>query len=118
MSKRYIFTYFPHATKVPDTFPNSAAIYDDEWKLIRLLHNAPNGDHEHWLFHLKKDIGERNEVSKKYPKKVAELWQGTGPISRENRGHLSNPKPQLQSGSCIHIQTKKDLLRRPIQKDG
>ena len=66
--KRYIFTYFPHATKVPDTFPNSAAIYDDEWKLIRLLHNAPNGDHEHWLFQSKKDIGEKMK-SQKAPKK-------------------------------------------------
>jgi arylsulfatase A-like enzyme len=106
MDKRYIFTYFPHATKVPDTFPNSAAIYDDEWKLIRLLHNAPNGDHEHWLFHLKKDIGERNEVSKKYPKKVAELSKEldqflakTGaiyptPNPNYNPDHASTPKPK------------------------
>jgi arylsulfatase A-like enzyme len=106
MDKRYVFTYFPHATKVPDTFPNSAAIYDNEWKLIRLLHNAPNGDHEHWLFHLKKDIGERNEVSKKYPKKVAELSKEldrflaeTGavyptPNPNYNPDHASTPKPQ------------------------
>ena len=106
MDKRYIFTYFPHATKVPDTFPNSAAIYDDEWKLIRLLHNAPNGDHEHWLFHLKKDIGERNEISKKYPKKVAELGREldqflakTGaiyptPNPNYNPDHVSTPKPK------------------------
>ena len=106
MDKRYIFTYFPHATKVPDSFPNSAAIYDDEWKLIRLLHNSPNGDHEHWLFHLKKDIGERNEVSKKYPKKVAELGREldqflakTGaiyptPNPNYNPYHASTPKPK------------------------
>ena len=106
MDKRYIFTYFPHATKVPDTFPNSAAIYDDEWKLIRLLHNAPNGDHEHWLFHLKKDIGERNEVSKKHPKKVVELSKEldkflakTGaiyptPNPNYNPDHASTPKPK------------------------
>ena len=106
MDKRYIFTYFPHATKVPDTFPNSAAIYDDEWKLIRLLHNAPNGDHEHWLFHLKKDIGERNDVSKKYPIKVAELGREldqflakTGavyptPNPNYNPDHVSTPKPK------------------------
>ena len=106
MDKRYIFTYFPHATKVPDTFPNSAAIYDDEWKLIRLLHNAPNGDHEHWLFHLKKDIGEKNEVSKKHPKKVAELSKEldsflaeTGaiyptPNPNYNPDHASTPRPK------------------------
>ena len=106
MSKRHIFTYFPHATKVPDSFPNSAAVYDDEWKLIRLLHNAPNGDHEHWLFNLKKDIGERNEVSKKYPNKVAELAKEldqflakTGaiypsPNPNYNSGHASTPKPK------------------------
>jgi len=106
MDNRRIFTYFPHTTKVPDTFPNSAAIYDNEWKLIRLLHNAPNGDHEHWLFHLKKDIGERNEVSKKYPKKVAELNKEldrflaeTGaiyptPNPNYNPDHASAPKPK------------------------
>jgi len=106
MDKRRIFTYFPHATKVPDSFPNSAAVYDDEWKLIRLLHNAPNGDHEHWLFNLKKDIGERNEVSKKYPNKVAELAKEldqfltkTGaiyptPNSNYNPDHASTPKPK------------------------
>ena len=106
MEKRYIFTYFPHATKVPDTFPNSAAIYDDEWKLIRLLHNAPNGDHEQWLFHLKNDIGEKNEVSKKYPNKVAELSSeldrflaGTGaiypsPNPNYDPNKATSPKPK------------------------
>ena len=106
MDNRRIFTYFPHTTKVPDTFPNSAAIYDNEWKLIRLLHNAPNGDHEHWLFHLKKDIGERNEVSKKHPKKVAELSKELDRFLAETRAiyptpnpnynpdHASAPKPQ------------------------
>jgi arylsulfatase A-like enzyme len=106
MDNRHVFTYFPHATKVPDTFPNSAAIYDDEWKLIRLLHNAPNGDHEHWLFHLKNDIGEKNEVSKKYPNKVAELSSeldrflaGTGaiyptPNPNYDPNKASSPKPK------------------------
>jgi arylsulfatase A-like enzyme len=106
MDKRYIFTYFPHATKVPDTFPNSAAIYENEWKLICLLHNAPNGDHEHWLFHLKNDIGEKNEVSKKYPNKVAELSSeldrflaGTGaiyptPNPNYDPNKASSPKPK------------------------
>ena len=106
MDKRYIFTYFPHTTKVPDTLPNSAAIYDDEWKLIRLLHHAPNGEHEHWLFHLKKDISERNEVSKKNPKKVAELGRELDqflaktraiypiPNPNYNPDHGSTPKPK------------------------
>lgn len=73
IDRDYIFTYFPHSTKVPDTLPNSAAIYDDEWKLIRLLHNGKNGSHEHWLFHLKSDIGEQNEVAAANPEKVKEL---------------------------------------------
>ena len=58
------------------------------------------------MFHLKKDIGERNEVSKKYPKKVAELSKEldqflakTGaiyptPNPNYNPDHASTPKPK------------------------
>jgi arylsulfatase A-like enzyme len=116
MDKRYIFTYFPHATKVPDTFPNSAAIYDDEWKLIRLLHNAPNGDHEHWLFHLKKDIGERNEVSKKYPKKVAELSKELNKFLTKTGAIYPTPNPNYNPDHASTSKAKKTYSAAQFKK--
>jgi arylsulfatase A-like enzyme len=107
MDKRYIFTYFPHTTKVPDTLPNSAAIYDDEWKLIRLLHNAPNGDHEHWLFHLKKDIGEKNELSKKHPKKVTELSGELDHFLAETGAVYPKPNPNYDPDKASTPKPKK-----------
>jgi len=116
MDKRHIFTYFPHATKVPDTFPNSAAIYDDEWKLIRLLHNAPNGDHEHWLFHLKKDIGERNEVSKKYPKKVAELGKELDQFLAKTGAIYPTPNPNYNADHASTPKSKKTYSAAQFKK--
>ena len=116
MDKRHIFTYFPHATKVPDTFPNSAAVYDNEWKLIRLLHNAPNGDHEHWLFHLKKDIGERNEVSKKHPKKVAELSKALDRFLAETGAVYPKPNPNYDPNKASFPKPKKTYSAAQFKK--
>ncbi|MBT6851591.1 MAG: sulfatase-like hydrolase/transferase, partial [Opitutae bacterium] len=123
MDKRYIFTYFPHTTKVPDTLPNSAAIYDDEWKLIRLLHNAPNGDHEHWLFHLKKDIGEKNELSKKHPKKVTELSGELDRFLAETGAVYPKPNPNYDPDKASTPKPKKtysatQFKRMDKNKDG
>jgi len=73
IDREHIFTYFPHETKVPDAFHNSAAIYDDEWKLLRLLHGAEDRSHEHRLYRLKPDIGERKNLAAEHPEKVAQL---------------------------------------------
>ena len=97
LPSRYTFTYFPHSTKVPDTFPNSAAVYDEEWKLIRLLHGADDGQHEHWLFHLKSDIGERENVAAKNPEKVRELSVALDQFLRETGAVYPTPNPNYQS---------------------
>ncbi|MEO0413797.1 MAG: sulfatase-like hydrolase/transferase [Verrucomicrobiota bacterium] len=73
LDRDYTFTYFPHSTKVPDSFSNNVAVYDEEWKLIRLLHGGKDREHEHWLFHLKSDIGETTNVADQHPEKVKEL---------------------------------------------
>ena len=68
-----IFTFFPHSTKVPDTLPPSAAAYEGDWKLLRLLHHGENGVHEDFLFHLADDIGERNDLAAAEPDRAAAM---------------------------------------------
>lgn len=73
MDREGIFTYFPHQPKVPNWLPPSVAVHVDDWKLIRLFHQGEDGNHEYRLYNLKWDIGEKNNLSKMYPEKVAEL---------------------------------------------
>ncbi|MEM1441059.1 MAG: sulfatase [Verrucomicrobiota bacterium] len=68
-----VFTFFPHSTKVPDTLPPSAAAYEANWKLLRLLHNEENGAHEDLLFNLEADIGEQQDRSSEEPEIAAKL---------------------------------------------
>lgn len=70
-----IFTFFPHSTKVPDTLPPSAAVYEENWKLLRLLHHGENGAHEDRLFDLSKDIGERNDIAAGHPERAHRMGQ-------------------------------------------
>ncbi|MEM9015591.1 MAG: sulfatase-like hydrolase/transferase, partial [Verrucomicrobiota bacterium] len=90
---RPIFTFFPHSTKVPDTLPPSAAIYEEHWKLLRLFWNAPDGSHEEKLFNLEEDPGEENDLASAHPELVkkmgaqlAEFLESTGAVYP-----LSNP---------------------------
>ena len=73
LDREGIFTYFPHQPKVPNWLPPSVAVHVDDWKLIRLFHQGEDGKHEYRLYNLRWDIGEKNNLSKMYPEKVAEL---------------------------------------------
>jgi arylsulfatase A-like enzyme len=70
---RPIYTFFPHSTKVPDTLPPSAAIYDGHWKLFRFFHDGPNGIHRHELYDLANDIGETSNVASAHPERVNQM---------------------------------------------
>ncbi|MEZ6042778.1 MAG: sulfatase [Planctomycetaceae bacterium] len=68
-----IFTYFPHATRVPDWLEPSVTIHHQHWKLIRIFHSTPSGMHRYKLFDLNQDPGEKNDVSSLHPDVVARL---------------------------------------------
>jgi len=68
-----IFTWFPHATAVPDWLPPAAAVHSGDWKLIRLFHEGEAGAHRHLLYDLANDIGETTDLSARFPETVAEL---------------------------------------------
>ncbi len=73
LERESIFTFFPHSTLVPDTLPPSAAIYQGDWKLLRIFHNEDDGTHEHRLFDLNGDIGEQDDRSANEPERVTSM---------------------------------------------
>ncbi len=73
LDRNAIFTFFPHATRVPDTLPPSAAIYQGDWKLLRLFHNLDDGEDELRLFNLAEAIGEHSEVASQHPGRVLKM---------------------------------------------
>lgn len=68
-----MFTYFPHAPGVPDWLPPSVAVNSGHWKLIRIFHNGENMQHDYLLYNLKDDIGEKNNLASKYPRRVKRM---------------------------------------------
>jgi arylsulfatase A-like enzyme len=72
-SRKPMFTFFPHAPKVPDWLPVSVNVHDGDWKLIRMFYQGENGAHDYKLYNLKKDLGEKNNLAAKYPDKVKQM---------------------------------------------
>ncbi|MEM6691921.1 MAG: sulfatase [Planctomycetota bacterium] len=68
-----ILTYFPHAPGVPDWLPPSVSVHSGDWKLIRIFHGGERGGHRYKLFNLVDDIGEQNDLSGQFPKRVQQL---------------------------------------------
>jgi arylsulfatase A-like enzyme len=72
-NRKPMFTFFPHAPKVPDWLPGSVAVHEGDWKLIRMFHQGENGAHGYMLFNLKEDIGEQHNLASGYPKRVKQM---------------------------------------------
>lgn len=68
-----IFTYFPHAPRVPDWLPPVVSVHHGDWKLIRIFHGGDDGAHRWKLYNLRDDIGEQNDLSRGQPERVKEL---------------------------------------------
>lgn len=68
-----VFTYFPHAPRVPDVLPPSVTIRKGDWKLIRIFHDSPDQSHRYELYNVKNDVGERVNVAGQNPELVKEL---------------------------------------------
>lgn len=71
--RKPMFTYFPHAPKVPDWLPGAVAVSEGDWKLIRQFYQGENGAHGYMLYNLKNDLGEKNNLAAKFPKRVSQM---------------------------------------------
>lgn len=92
--RKPMFTYFPFSPKiVPDWLPGSVAVRDGDWKLIRLFYECENGSHGYFLFNLKNDIGERNNLAAQYPEKVREMDKLIEDYLRDSNAVIPIPNP-------------------------
>lgn len=71
--RKPMFTYFPHAPKVPDWLPAGVDVHVGDWKLIRLFYQGENGAHDYRLYNVKEDIGEKDNLAAKYPDRVKQM---------------------------------------------
>lgn len=91
--RKSMFTFFPHATRVPDWLPASVAVHQGDWKLIRLFHQGENGAHDYLLYNLKDDIGESNNLALKYPKRVLKMDAVIENYLKESNAVVPVPNP-------------------------
>ena len=68
-----LFTFFPHATNVPDALPPAVSVHHGDWKLIRVFHGGEKGAHAYHLHHLGDDLGETRNLAAAQPDRVREL---------------------------------------------
>lgn len=100
-----IFTFFPHSTGVPDTLPPSAAAYEGDWKLLRLLHNGENGAHEDFLYHLADDIGERNDLASTEPERAAAMGKALDEFLADTGAVYPLPNPNYDPAAALLRET-------------
>jgi len=72
LNREAIFCHFPHYVPATQNLPCTWARKGD-WKLIRLYGEGLGRSNAYELYNLKEDIGEKNNLADKYPKKVREL---------------------------------------------
>jgi hypothetical protein len=68
-----VFQFFPHNPAVPDWLPPAVSIHRGDWKLIRIFHGGDRGAHRYLLFHLREDLGEKNNLAAQQAALVTEL---------------------------------------------
>jgi len=110
--RKSMFTYFPHAPRVPDWLPPAADVHVGDWKLIRLFYQGENGKHGYMLYNLKEDIGEKNNLAAKYPEKVKEMDQLITNYLKDAKTVVPLPNPAFDPTKyhpeLIGIQTNGD----------
>lgn len=93
LQRDMIFTYFPHAPKVPDWLPPAVAVHCGDWKLIRVFFGDEGRDHAYRLYNVKDDIGERTNLADKYPARVRQLDQAIDRFLRDTGAVLPRRNP-------------------------
>ncbi len=73
LTREAIFTYFPHAPRVPDWLPPAVSVIAGDWKLIRTFYGGDAGTHQYQLFNLETDIGEQHDLAEQFPDRVQDL---------------------------------------------
>ena len=88
-----IYTYFPHQPKIPNWLPPSVSVHLGDWKLIRIFYYGENNKHSYRLYNLKWDIGETNNLAKKFPEKVKKLDALIESYLKDSKAVIPIPNP-------------------------
>jgi arylsulfatase A-like enzyme len=92
-----IFTFFPHYAKaVPDWLPPAVTVHSGDWKLIRIFHGEPNGEHQWKLYNLREDIGEKNDLAAREPERVKELDAKIEQFLTDTKAVVPIPNPEFK----------------------
>ncbi len=70
LTRKAIFTYFPHDPGVPDWLPPSVTVTQGDWKLIRIFFGGENGQHRWKLYNLHEDESEKHDLAASDPERV------------------------------------------------
>jgi arylsulfatase A-like enzyme len=111
--ERAIFTYFPHQPRVPDWLPPSVAVHQGDWKLIRIFHGGENGAHRWKLFHLASDIGEKNDLAAREPKRLQTLDELINRFLASTQAVVPMPNPDFDPAVYRPQDEGKPGLRKP-----
>jgi arylsulfatase A-like enzyme len=111
-----IFTYFPHNPPVPDWIPPAISVHQDEWKLIREFHQGKKNAHRYRLFNLKTDLGERENLAGKHPKKVKALDQLITTFLKETKAIVPVPNPDFNPSKYQPEREGKGMIRQAKKK--
>ncbi|MDG1729335.1 MAG: sulfatase [Algibacter sp.] len=72
LERKAIYSHFPHYFPVTHNVPSTAVWYEN-YKLIKEYGEGENRTNGFKLYDLSKDIGEKNDISNKYPELVEKL---------------------------------------------
>ena len=107
-----IFTYFPHATRVPDWLEPSVTVHHDHWKLIRIFHSGKDGSHRWKLFNLKNDIGERHDLADQNPILVKQLDSRIERFLADTNAVVPIPNPAFDPAKYDPAEEGKPAVRK------
>lgn len=113
LSRKAIFTYFPHSTAVPDALPPAVSITSDEWKLIRLFHEGENGAHAYRLYNLKNDVGETTDLAAKMPDQVKALDAQIENFLIETKAVTPKPNPNFDPNAPATKPADRKKAKKP-----
>ncbi len=94
--ERAIFTFFPHAPRVPDHLPPAVSVHQGDWKLIRIFHEGEDGKHAYELYNLREDLGETKNLAPTQPERVRELDRLIESFLKRTAAVVPVPNPNYQ----------------------
>jgi len=114
--RQSVFQYFPHMTAVPDWLPPAVSAHRGDWKLIRLFHQGEDGAHRYFLFNLRDDLGERNNLAAQKPELVVELDSQISEFLDDSKAVVPIPNPAFDPKQYHPENEGKPKRKNPAQK--